>query len=156
MLNKPSARDDADANSTLPGKMHAQLPHMIIQKPESKPIYQLGAPAGGPYDQPKAGHRPGECPHFPSNCEQVGRVELSTASTLSFEQKPQNHHTKGEETHGCQKKHAALEQILPIVPGFARIRSRFEQIPGRSTKFAKKWQCVFRKHNYSSGVVIVL
>ena len=39
-----------------------------------------------------------------------------------------------------KNSHATFVRILPNVPGFVRIATRFAQIPGRSAKFAKKWQ----------------
>ena len=40
----------------------------------------------------------------------------------------------------CEKiQNAIFERIKPIIPGFVRIRFRFERIPGRSIKFDQKW-----------------
>ena len=39
--------------------------------------------------------------------------------------------------------HAIFWQIRPIVPGFRRIWLQFDQIPGRSAEFTKKWHVDF-------------
>ena len=39
--------------------------------------------------------------------------------------------------------HAIFWQIRPIVPGFRRIWLQFDQIPGRSAEFTKKWHVYF-------------
>ena len=49
--------------------------------------------------------------------------------------------------------HAIFWQIQPIVPGFRRIWLQFDQIPGRSAEFTKKWHVDFFILSYDDMMI---